>query len=472
MFRPWIVVFAALSFLAVSACRNGDAPSPDATAQAIGSPTIDPSGGPRISARPLSTARTGGAPSSRGPGVLMGPVLTAAVPTENPAVAAQYTAVANVVNTQIALVATLNAGRGATATPARRSGGGSSSVNRAYPRDVWQGAYYNNARVNGSPAMVRRDGAIEFDWGEGAPAPGINANDFSVRWQRTIAGDSGVYRIRAITDDGVRVKVDGDALINDFTDGPKDLSADIGLTRRDHQVQVDYFEKGGTARARVWIERTHEPRFPDWRADYYNNITLAGDPVLIRNEKSSRLSWGTSGPDEAINPFGFSLRLQKRVDFERGEYEFRVRADDGVRLWVGDDLLIDRWHASDGKATYTASKRLNGDEHVRIEYFNGHHRGMLNVSWSGTSDDDDGGGGSDRTNTPAAASSTPSATAASTAAPSHTPAPSPSPSAGPSPETATPSPAPTDTETPAPPDTETPTPSPTTLRGGRAAKSG
>jgi hypothetical protein len=248
------------------------------------------------------------------------------------------------------MVATINAGGWPTPSPSSRGAGRSSSASSSsanYPRDVWLGAYYNNEKASGSPATTRRDGAIDFDWGNGAPARGVNADNFSARWQRSFVGtNGGVYRFRAVTDDGIRIKLDGKVILNEFTEGPKDKSVDIGLTPRDHQVQVDYFDKNGTARARVWVERTHDPVFPDWRAEYYNNATLAGDAILVRNEQSPRLNWGTRGPDSVFNPQNFSVRLQKTEDFENGEYEFSVRADDGVRLWVDDDLLIDRWHAS------------------------------------------------------------------------------------------------------------------------------
>lgn len=58
--------------------------------------------------------------------------------------------------------------------------------------------------LSGSPALVRQDGDIDFDWGNGAPGPGVPADNFSVRWTNTLRLDKGNYRFTVETDDGMR----------------------------------------------------------------------------------------------------------------------------------------------------------------------------------------------------------------------------------------------------------------------------
>src|SRR5687768_7125341 len=48
--------------------------------------------------------------------------------------------------------------------------------------DTWRGSYFANATMEGTPALVRDDPAIDFDWGLGAPGAGLPADGFSVRW--------------------------------------------------------------------------------------------------------------------------------------------------------------------------------------------------------------------------------------------------------------------------------------------------
>src|SRR5215216_5179116 len=66
--------------------------------------------------------------------------------------------------------------------------------------------YFTNKALSGTPALLRIDGEVDFDWGMSNPAPGIPADDFSARWTgKLVPNKSGKYRFGAIVDDGVRV---------------------------------------------------------------------------------------------------------------------------------------------------------------------------------------------------------------------------------------------------------------------------
>ncbi len=49
-----------------------------------------------------------------------------------------------------------------------------------------RGEYFPNTTFSGTPALVRTDRQIEFDWYNASPAAGISAKAFSVRWTGTI----------------------------------------------------------------------------------------------------------------------------------------------------------------------------------------------------------------------------------------------------------------------------------------------
>src|SRR5207247_206677 len=52
------------------------------------------------------------------------------------------------------------------------------------------GAYYSNHTAaipfTGSPALVRTDAVVNFNWGTGSPAPSISSNSFTVRWTGSV----------------------------------------------------------------------------------------------------------------------------------------------------------------------------------------------------------------------------------------------------------------------------------------------
>lgn len=105
------------------------------------------------------------------------------------------------------------------------------------------GDYYNGKNFN-QKIMTRTDRQINFVWDNVAPASGIDAQDFSVRWTGQIkAPKSGEYMFRAKVDDGIRVRVGGQLVISAW--GMNDEGKFMGyITLREGQLynlEVEYF---------------------------------------------------------------------------------------------------------------------------------------------------------------------------------------------------------------------------------------
>jgi hypothetical protein len=90
-------------------------------------------------------------------------------------------------------------------------GGGGSFVN-------WKGEYFNNVTLTGTPALIRDDRYINFDWGTGSPAPQIFNDYFSVRWTKTYDTVPGLYRFFVTSDDGARAWANGQLIFNNWQD--------------------------------------------------------------------------------------------------------------------------------------------------------------------------------------------------------------------------------------------------------------
>ena len=89
-----------------------------------------------------------------------------------------------------------------------------------YSEPSWQGEYFGNRSLSGSPVLTRDDATIDFEWGHGSPASGVPSDGFSVRWTRTVPFSVGNYRFTATGDDGIRVYVDQRLIINEWRDQP------------------------------------------------------------------------------------------------------------------------------------------------------------------------------------------------------------------------------------------------------------
>jgi hypothetical protein len=115
---------------------------------------------------------------------------------------------------------------------------------------TWRGSYFQNMNLEGQPALVRQDSAIAFDWGAGPPVsgPGWWGDNFSVRWERTDRFDTAVYIFAAASDDGVRMYVDGDLIIDEWTGRQGSWTVvERSMTAGEHRVVVEYFEETGRA---------------------------------------------------------------------------------------------------------------------------------------------------------------------------------------------------------------------------------
>ncbi len=248
----------------------------------------------------------------------------------------------------------------------------------------WRGEYFNNRDLAGTPVLVRNDAKIEFFWGEGSPAANVPADRFSARWTRSLPLEAGDYRFYANTDDGVRLWVDNGLVIDQWNDGGRLRFGDVsGLGGGNHTLKVEYFEASGAAYAAVWWERTGP--IDEWRAEYFANPNLQGSPFLVRSDPQISFDWGTAAPAPGMPADNFSVRWQRALDFSEGAYRFSARADDGVRVWVDNRLLIDRWQGGDGQITYNGEISLTGGRHnVRVEYLENTGNAAVQLAWQRT----------------------------------------------------------------------------------------
>jgi PKD repeat protein len=313
---------------------------------------------------------------------------------------------------------------------------------------AWRGQYYDNATLSGDPLLVRDDPAIDFIWGPDAPGPELPADDFSVRWSRDWSFDRGLYRFSLAVDNGARLWVDGQLIIDTWLEGPaRELTAEYALDEGPHHIRLEYFEHTGSAEIGLWWDKVTNPSYPDWQGEYWSNQHLSDDPIFVRNDKIIDFNWGAGAPIAGLPASNFSVRWSRWVTFVAGLYRFSARADDGIRVYIDNTLVLNEWHAGEGNELYTIDLHLADSHRLVVEYFEQAGNALAEFRWEPVSPT------ATTTPSPIPVTPTPTLVPTQTPIPTDTPAPTQTP--------VTPTPMPTSTQIPTFTPTPTSTPSPT-----------
>lgn len=109
--------------------------------------------------------------------------------------------------------------------------------------------YYGNTGLENEPLLDRCEPLpISYDWGSGEPEGLAQHDNFSVRWSGRFQFAADTYTFAAYVDDGIRVKLDGDVILEGWYDGALHYhTAEVAISAGLHEVEVQYYEHGGGA---------------------------------------------------------------------------------------------------------------------------------------------------------------------------------------------------------------------------------
>ena len=249
----------------------------------------------------------------------------------------------------------------------------------------WRGEYWRNGSLEGAPALVRNDSSVSFDWGYGAPAGGLPADHVSARWCRRIHFGTGTYRFTLRADDGVRLWVAGNLLIDRWHGGYTEDSVLQHIWEGEHEVVVEYYELEGIAKVHLaWQRQDPEPTptlsADMWKAAYYERRSPGDEPKIVRNEETLDFDWGEGSPSRHLRSDQFSAEFTRTVTFAPGTYRLHAVADDGVRVWVDGELVIDAW-VDQIRTWHQATVTLDGEHHLRVQYYENTGGAALSFGW-------------------------------------------------------------------------------------------
>ena len=128
---------------------------------------------------------------------------------------------------------------------------------------------------------------------------------------------------------------------------------------------------------------------------YWSNVTAAAFsspsfsvPVtLVRTDATVNFDWGTGSPDPRISVDTFTVRWLGCVQPQFNEtYTLYTTVDDGVRLYINNQLLINAW-VDQAPTTYSASIALKAQQkyNIRMEYYENGGGAVAKLFWSSPS---------------------------------------------------------------------------------------
>ena len=230
------------------------------------------------------------------------------------------------------------------------------------------GYYFANTNLTGD-VFVRLDETIDFDWGVGEPITGVSEDSFSVLWTGEIeAPASGNFTFFLSADDSARLYVGG-PLIGEVRQGRNEREASSPIypmqAGQRYPIHLQFIDRTGPARVKLrWSgpgiakslvpkDRLYGKSFHEEHAStittnrgllatFYSMSDFRGRTVT-RVDPTLNFEWTASNPAPGIARTNFSVRwsgMLKADDAE--EYTFYVLADEQLRLWIDDKLVIDR----------------------------------------------------------------------------------------------------------------------------------
>jgi PA14 domain len=271
-------------------------------------------------------------------------------------------------------------------------------------------AYYPGINFSGTP-IQRIDPQINFKW-PGAPIENFSGDDFNVSWQGQIVPMyDGPTTLVFRTDDGVRVWLNDKLAIDSWSqNGEVELLSSIqAMAGIPIKVKIDYREQSNMAKIKLEWESVNFARqvIPSSQlipankmsmpapsfgtgltGNYYNNVSLVGKPTLIRRDTQVNFDWKYSPPMSGMPADKFSIKwegfIQTRFD---EQYTLIVTSDDGIRIWLDDKIILDKWAKRGVAEDIVTLEGKSGKKYkLAVEYCDSSGSAVAKLEWQSASE--------------------------------------------------------------------------------------
>lgn len=118
--------------------------------------------------------------------------------------------------------------------------------------------------------------------------------------------------------------------------------------------------------------------------EYFNNVTLQGEPAVIKDVDKIDFLWTLSSPDRAIQNDFYSVRWKGKIKSPKsGNFKIGLSGNDGFRLFLNDKLLIDNWKKQTYQTLLSDFYFEKGKSYdIRVEFFEPVGNAKIKLIWN------------------------------------------------------------------------------------------
>jgi len=120
-----------------------------------------------------------------------------------------------------------------------------------------------------------------------------------------------------------------------------------------------------------------------WKAEYFNDRDLRGEPVAVRYEKNLDFNWHEQAAAPGVRADNFSARWTADIKpTASGTHHIAITSDDGSRLKIDGKLVINHW-GDHGEEQKDAIIELVAGKTYRfeVEYYDSGGGAMMKLGW-------------------------------------------------------------------------------------------
>ena len=272
------------------------------------------------------------------------------------------------------------------------------------------GNYYDNPDLTGLQ-MIRVDQTVSFVWPDGSsPDPSIAPLNYTVRWTGQVESRYGGWTTFYVTsDDGARLFVDDKLVIDDWTShaATEDMGSANTIAGQKYNLRLEYFQTTGVGQVQLRWCGFCQPKeivpqaqlfttyaatvCPDpgvgtgtgLRGDYYDNMDFT-NLVATHMGENINFDWGTGAPDPKVGADTFSIRWTgKLLARYTGSTTFHTWSDDGVRLWIDGQPIIDDWTDHQVAEDVGTANLVAGQLHtIRLDFHENLENAVIKLAWT------------------------------------------------------------------------------------------